>query len=356
MRDYRKKLKKVVTVGKINIGGNFPITIQSMTNTDTKDVSGTVNQIKKLEEVGCEIVRVSVPDNESAKAIKAIKERVNIPIVADIHFDYKIAIESIKNGADKIRINPGNIGSAEKVLEVVKVAKEYGVPIRVGANSGSINKKYEHLPKIDALVESALEEVRILESAGFYDIVISLKSSDILETVQANRKIHALVDYPVHIGVTEAGTLYNSLIKSSAALGTLLLEGIGDTIRISIAGDPVNEVITAKKLLTFLKMRKGVDVVACPTCARSNFDVEQVALEVEKFLSNIEEDITVSVLGCVVNGVGEAKDSDVGIAGVKDGIAVFYKGEIIGNYQKEKAFEILKEKIDVIVKERRGDT
>lgn len=340
-----KRKSKVVKVGNVLIGGGNPISIQSMTNTDTKNIYETVKQIKALEQAGCEIVRVSLPDIESARAIKQIKEKVNIPLVGDVHFDYRIAIEGIKNGIDKIRINPGNIGSEEKVKEIVKVAKEHCIPIRVGANSGSLPKDLEHLPRGAALVQAALKEVRLLEKFGFEDIVVSVKSSDVLETIEANRQIGKLIDYPLHVGVTEAGTLYNSVIKSSLSLGVLILEGLVDTIRISIAGDPVNEVIVAKKILTFLKLRSGPNIVACPTCARTVFNVEEIALEVEKRLSGVDRNITVSVLGCIVNGIGEGKEADVGIAGVKDGLVVFYKGNVVGTYQFEEGMKKLEELI-----------
>lgn len=337
---------KIVKVGNVLIGGGNPITIQSMTNTDTKDVQATLQQIDQLVKAGCEIIRVSLPDIESAKTIKELKRYVSVPIVGDVHFDYRIAIECIKCGADKIRINPGNIGSEEKVVEIVKVAKEYGIPIRVGANSGSLPKDLENLPRFKALGEAALREVRILEKYGFENIVVSVKSSDVIETIQANRYIAQLVDYPLHVGVTEAGTLYNSLIKSSLALGVLISEGLVDTIRISIAGDPVNEVIAAKKILTFLKLRAGPNVIACPTCARAVFDVEKIALEIEKKVINLSKDITISVLGCIVNGIGEGKDADVGIAGIRNGVVVFYKGEIVGTYTLEDGINKVKELIE----------
>ncbi len=348
----KRRETKVVKVGNAFIGGGHPISIQSMTNTNTENVESTINQINELEKAGCEIVRISLPTLESARKVKEIKQRVSIPVVGDIHFDYKIAIEAIKNGIDKIRINPGNIGDESKVEEIVRAAKEYKVPIRVGANSGSLPKDLENLPKAQALGEAALREVKILEKYGFEDIVISVKSSDVLETIEANRYIAKLVDYPLHVGVTEAGTLYNSLIKSSIALGVLILEGLVDTVRISIAGAPVNEVIAAKKLLTFLHLRKGPNIVACPTCSRTVFDVENVALEVEKMLSDIDEEITVSVLGCVVNGIGEGKEADVGIAGTKSGVVVFHKGEIVGTFTYEMGMEKLKEYVEKVIEEK----
>lgn len=356
-----KRISRTVRVGNLIIGGGASIIIQSMTNTDTKDVEATVKQIKTLVDAGCEIVRISLPDLESARKVGVIKERLRelnaeAPLVGDIHFDYRIALEAIKHGIDKIRINPGNIGSESKVAEVVKAAKERGIPIRVGANSGSLPKDLEHLPPAQALAEAALREVRILEKHGFEDIVISVKSSDVIETIESNRYVAKIVDYPLHVGVTEAGTLYNSLIKSSIAIGTLILEGIVDTLRISIAGDPLNEVIAAKKLLTALHLRKGPNVVACPTCARTVFDVEAVALEVEKLVADVQEDITISVLGCVVNGIGEGKDADVGIAGVKDGVVVFYRGKIIGTYKFDEGLIKLKELINQILADRKDKT
>ena len=344
------RISKMVRIGNVEIGGGNPIAIQSMTNTDTRNVDETVEQINRLVQAGCEIVRVSLPDLESAKSVRQIKARTSVPLVGDIHFDYRIAIEAIENGIDKVRINPGNIGDSSKVLEIVKAAREHNVPIRVGANSGSLPKDLEHLPKAQALGEAALREVRLLETHGFDDIVISVKSSDAIETIEANRYIARLVDYPLHVGVTEAGTLYNSLIKSSIALGTLITEGLVDTMRISISGDPINEVIAAKKLLTFLHLRNGPDVVACPTCARAEFDVEKVALEVEEKLAKIDKKITVSVLGCVVNGIGEGKEADVGIAGTKGGVVLFYKGHIVGTYPYDEGIAKLEEYVNQLVK------
>ncbi|HCI30042.1 MAG TPA: flavodoxin-dependent (E)-4-hydroxy-3-methylbut-2-enyl-diphosphate synthase [Fervidobacterium sp.] len=344
------RASKMVKVGDISIGGGNPIVIQSMTNTDTRDVEKTVEQINNLVRTGCEIVRVSLPDLECAKKVKEIKERISVPLVGDIHFDYRIAIESIKNGIDKIRINPGNIRDPSKVLEIVKIAKERSVPIRVGANTGSLPKDLEHLPREQALGEAALREVKLLEKHGFNDIVISVKSSDAIETIQANRYVAKQVDYPLHVGVTEAGTIYNSLIKSSIALSTLIMDGLVDTLRISISGNPVNEVISARKLLTFLHLREGPDVVACPTCARSVFDVEKVALAIEEKIAKIDKKITVSVLGCIVNGIGEGKEADVGIAGTKGGVVLFYKGQIVGTYPYEEGINKLEEYVKELTK------
>ncbi|AEH51160.1 flavodoxin-dependent (E)-4-hydroxy-3-methylbut-2-enyl-diphosphate synthase [Pseudothermotoga thermarum] len=320
-------MRKAVRVGKVIIGGGSPVSIQSMTNTPTVDVEKTVQQIVELQMAGCEIVRLAIPDFESAKALKQIKEKVSIPLVADIHFDHRLAIESIKNGADKIRINPGNIGAKWKVQEVARVASEYKVPIRVGSNSGSIPKEFEKYERSVALAEAALREVRYLEEVGFENIVVSAKSTDVLETIKANEYIASKVDYPIHLGVTEAGTYEMAVIKSSIALGYLLLKGIGDTIRVSIAGDPVKEVVVAKKLLIALGLRKGGQVIACPTCARAEIDVEEIAKKIEPLVE--KTNLTVAVMGCVVNGIGEGKHADIGVAGTKSGVVIFRKGEIL---------------------------
>ncbi|QTA38251.1 flavodoxin-dependent (E)-4-hydroxy-3-methylbut-2-enyl-diphosphate synthase [Thermosipho ferrireducens] len=320
-------MRKEIKIGSIKIGGNNPVVIQSMTNTNTENISATLKQINELTNAGCEIVRVSVPTINAAKSLKSIVRNVRVPIVADIHFDYKIAIESIKNGANKIRINPGNIGGEEKVVEVIKAAKDYGVPIRVGANSGSIPKDLHNLPKVEALCEAALREVRLLEKHGFENIVVSVKSSDVYETIEAYERIFKLIQYPLHVGVTEAGTYDWAVVKSSIVLGYLLMKGIGDTIRVSVAGDPIEEVIIAKRILISLGLKEGIQVIACPTCSRSEFDVEFVAKEIEKGI-NMERNLKIAVLGCVVNGIGEGKDADIGVAGIKDGAVIFYHGKI----------------------------
>ncbi len=336
-------MTRAIKIGEVTIGGGNPIVIQSMTNTRTVDVETTVRQIIQLQMVGCEIVRLAVPDLESAVALKQIKSRVSIPLVADIHYDYKLAIESIKNGADKVRINPGNIGSKWKVQELAKVAREFQVPIRVGANSGSIPRDFEHLDFASALAEAALREVRYLEEVGFENIVVSVKSSDVLETIKANEYIATKIDYPIHLGVTEAGTYEMAVIKSSAAMGYLLLKGIGDTVRISIAGDPTTEVIVAKKLLIALHLRKGGQVIACPTCARSEINVEEIAKRIEPLVE--QTNLTVAVMGCVVNGIGEGKHADIGVAGTKTGIVVFKKGKILKTVSHQSLEEELKELI-----------
>ncbi len=335
----KRKIKKVISIGKVKIGGNYPIAVQSMTNTLTKNVESTVNQIKELEKVGCEIIRVSTPDIESCKALKKIKEQINIPIIADIHFNYKLAILSIENGADGIRINPGNIGSEQRIKEIVICAKRHNIPIRVGVNSGSIKKeilqKYGS-PCVDALVESCIENVKIIEKYSFDNIKISLKSSDVLTTIESYKKISEIFDYPLHIGITEAGTVKSGTIKSSVGLGILLYHGIGDTIRVSLTGDPVDEVFVAYKILDSLGIRKrGVEIISCPTCARTEIDVIKLADTVENKLKNIKIPLKIAVMGCVVNGPGEAKEADFGIAGGKGVGLIFEKGKILKKVKEE---------------------
>lgn len=324
----------VVRVGDVLIGGGNPITVQSMTNTKTSDVNKTVEQIKRLEDAGCDLVRVSVPDFESASVLKEITSLSRIPVIADIHFDYKLAVESIKNGAAKVRINPGNIGQDWKVKETVKIAKEYGVPIRVGANSGSLDKRFSSYEKPIALAESALAQVKILESAGFEDIVISLKSSSVIETIEANKYLYNKTDHPLHLGVTEAGFGLDSTVKSSIGIGTLLLNKIGDTIRVSMSGDPVQEIEVGLSILRSLKLRRGVDVISCPTCARTEIDVEALARKVNSWVGNTDADLSVAVMGCVVNGIGEGTEADIGIAGTASGGVIFVKGEIVEKVER----------------------
>ncbi|TYB94836.1 MAG: flavodoxin-dependent (E)-4-hydroxy-3-methylbut-2-enyl-diphosphate synthase [Kosmotoga sp.] len=335
------------------IGGDHPVTIQSMTNTRTCDIEKTTSQIKELESSGCEIVRVAVPDEESADAIKSLVSLTDIPLVADIHYDYKLAIKSIKSGAHKVRINPGNIGTEWKVKEVVKVAKDYHIPIRVGANSGSIKSDFKHYSPEKALAESALSEVRLLEKMTFKDIVISAKSSDVYETVKANEYIHSKVDYPLHVGVTESGIGIDGTVKSALGIGILLSKGIGDTIRVSLPGNPVKEVIVAKSILKSLGMKKGVTIIVCPTCGRTEIDVEMIARRVEKATRNINGNIKIAVMGCVVNGIGEGSNSDIGIAGTKEGAVIFINGEIIETVKKEKIEEKFMKHLNRIIKNRR---
>ena len=336
---------RTVRVGNLKMGGQNKVLIQSMTNTKTKDVEETVKQIKRLEEVGCEIVRVAILDIQDAKAVKQIKQNISIPLVCDIHFNPDLAIESIRSGADKIRLNPGNIENEDKIREIVSLCKERIIPIRIGINAGSLNKKYEHSEQ--SMIESAKDHLRILESMDFRDIVLSFKSSDPLECIKAYRLASETFDYPLHLGVTEAGGLINSTIKSSLALGNLLLEGIGDTIRISISDDPVEEVKIAKKLLRACGLKKDVpNLISCPTCGRIQYDMLPIVKEMEDYLETIDKDITIAIMGCPVNGPLEAKRADIGVAGGKDSAVLFQKGEIIKTIPQNDIIKILKEEID----------
>lgn len=337
-------MTKKIKIGNLYIGGGEPIRIQSMTNTKTKDVEKTVEQILRLESLGCEIIRVAVPDMESAKAIGKIKAKIHIPLVADIHFDYKLALEAIYNGADKIRINPGNIGEPEKVKKIVDEAKRYGIPIRVGANSGSLPKeileKYKS-PMPEAIVEAALNQVKLLESFEFDNIVISVKSSDVLTTIKSYEILSRRTNYPLHVGLTEAGTFLSGCVKSSIAIGHLLLQGIGDTIRVSLTDDPEKEVIVAKEILKGLKLKRGVNIISCPTCARCNVNLIKIANEVEKRVGNLDLDISIAIMGCAVNGPGEAKEADIGIAcGIGEGL-LFKKGKIVKKVKENELVEEL---------------
>ena len=328
-----RELTKEIRIGDRVIGGSYPILIQSMTNTKTQDVDATVEQILRLEDAGCEIVRCTVPDMEAAKAIGEIKKRIHIPLVADIHFDYRLAIAAMENGADKIRINPGNIGSDERVRAVVEKAKEYHVPIRVGVNSGSLEKKYiEKYNGVTAegLVESALEKVAMIEQFGYDQLVISIKSSDVMMCVKAHELIADKTPYPLHVGITEAGTIISGNIKSSIGLALILNQGIGDTIRVSLTDNPVKEVEAAKIILKTLGLKKGgIEVVSCPTCGRTRIDLIGLAKQVEEMVSSYDYDLKLAVMGCVVNGPGEAKEADLGIAG-GDGCGVLIKhGEVV---------------------------
>ncbi len=343
-------MKRTVNIGGVLVGGDNPISIQSMTNTDTRDVVKTVEQIKRLTEAGCEIVRSAVPDMEAAEAIKSIKKQIDIPLIADIHFDYRLALECIKNGIDKVRINPGNIGSIDRVKAVADAAKTKGIPIRIGVNGGSLEKdlleKYGG-PTADALVESALRHVEILDGVNFSDIVVSIKVSSVPVMIEAYRKFNEISDLPVHIGVTEAGTMRGGIIKSSIGLGTLLSEGIGNTMRVSLTADPVEEIYAAKDILKALEIRKsGVTLVSCPTCGRTRIDLIGIASEVEKRLANVDKDIKVAVMGCVVNGPGEAREADIGIAGGNGEGLIFKKGEIIRKVPESAIIEELMAEIE----------
>lgn len=338
-------MKRIVNVGGVKIGGDYPISIQSMTNTDTRNASETAAQINRLADAGCEIARVAVPDNEAAEAIKKIKENIGIPLVADIHFDYKLALKCIENGIDKVRINPGNIGSIDRVKAVADAAKAKGIPIRIGVNGGSLEKdlleKYGG-PTADALVESAMRHVEILDSVNFFDIVVSIKVSSVPVMIEAYRKFDKISDIPVHIGVTEAGTMRGGIIKSSIGLGTLISEGIGNTMRVSLTADPVEEIYAAKDILKALELRKsGAVLVSCPTCGRTKIDLISIAGEVEKRLQSIDKDIKVAVMGCAVNGPGEAREADIGIAGGDGEGLIFKKGEIVKKVPEDKIIEEL---------------
>lgn len=341
---------KVIKIGDRVIGGGNPILIQSMTNTKTEDVESTVKQILKLEEAGCEIIRCTVPNEDAAKAIREIKKQIHIPLVADIHFDYKMAILAIENGADKIRINPGNIGGEDNLKAVVNAAKAKNIPIRVGVNSGSLEKelveKYGGVTA-EGIVESALDKVRMIEEAGYDNIVVSIKSSDVMMCVKAHELIAPKCKYPLHVGITESGTVKSGNIKSSIGLGIILSQGIGDTIRVSLTGDPVEEIISAKLILRTLKLREGgIEVVSCPTCGRTNIDLISLASEVEKLVTGYNLNIKVAVMGCVVNGPGEAKEADIGIAGgIKEGLLI-KKGEIVKKVPESELLNTLKYELD----------
>ena len=328
---YSRRKTRVVKAGNVLIGGDNPVVIQSMCNTDTRDVSATVSQIKALEKAGCEMVRVAVPDMTAAQAIGKIKEQISIPIVADIHFDYKLAVEAMAQGIDKIRINPGNIGSREKVRIVADMAKEKGIPIRIGVNSGSLQKdllkKFGGHVTPEAMVESALSHVKILEECDFRDIVISIKSSNVPFSIEAYSLLSQAVDYPLHLGITEAGTVYSGTVKSAVGIGSILAMGIGDTIRVSLTGDPTEEIKAAKEILKSLELRKfGVEMISCPTCGRTQIDLISLAQQVEEKCRNINKNIKVAVMGCAVNGPGEAKEADIGIALVHVEGLIFKKG------------------------------
>ena len=346
---YREHTK-IVKIGDRIIGGGNPVLIQSMTNTPTEDVKKTVAQIKRLEKAGCEIIRCTVPTMEAAKAVKEIKNRISIPLVADIHFDYRMAIAAMENGADKIRINPGNIGSKEKVYAVVKEARDRQIPIRVGVNSGSLEKelveKYGGVTA-EGIVESALSKVHMIEDMGYDNLVVSIKSSDVLMCIKAHEILAEKTNYPLHVGITESGTVWSGNIKSGIGLGVILYEGIGDTIRVSLSGDPVEEIRTAKLLLRTLGLRKGgVEVVSCPTCGRTKIDLIGLANQVEEMVADYPLDIKVAVMGCVVNGPGEAKEADLGIAGgIGEGILI-KKGEVVKKIPETEFLSTLRYELD----------
>ncbi|MBN2260937.1 MAG: flavodoxin-dependent (E)-4-hydroxy-3-methylbut-2-enyl-diphosphate synthase [Clostridiales bacterium] len=345
-----KKIKKIVRVGNLEIGGLNPVAIQSMTTTKTQDIKATVNQILALEKSGCEIVRVAVPDMASALAIKEIKKEIHIPLVADIHFDYRLAIEAINGGIDKIRINPGNIGERWKVKEIVDRIRDKNIPIRIGVNSGSVETylidKYKG-PTPEAMVESAINHINILEDLNYDKIVLSLKSSDVLKTIRAYELMHEKSNYPLHLGVTEAGTLIGGTVKSALGIGHLLLNGIGDTLRVSLSADPVEEIKVAKMILQDLDMRLfGVKLISCPTCGRTNVNIIDIANKIESALEDVKKPITVAVMGCIVNGPGEAREADIGIAGGIGEALLFKKGKAIRKIKEENIISELLMEID----------
>ena len=344
-----RKLTREVNIGGLLMGGNHPVIIQSMCNTDTRDVEATVKQILALEAAGCELVRVAIPDMVAANAVGEIRKHIHIPLVADIHFDYRLALRVMELGIDKVRINPGNIGDEDKIRQVVDMAKEKHIPIRIGVNSGSLEKelveKYNGVTA-EGIVESALDKVKIVEDLGYDNLVVSIKSSDVMMCAKAHELIAEKCKYPLHVGITESGTVFSGNIKSSVGLGIILSQGIGDTIRVSLTGDPVEEIKTAKLVLRTLGLRKGgIEVVSCPTCGRTQIDLIKLANEVETLVAGIPLDIKVAVMGCIVNGPGEAKEADIGIAGGKGEGLLIKKGEIIKKVPEDQLLATLKEEL-----------
>ena len=353
----QRRITREVKIGNVPIGGGKPIVIQSMTNTDTRDVQATLSQIVQLAEAGCEVVRVAVLDMQAAETLTAICRESVLPVIADIHFDYKLALKSVENGVQGLRINPGNIGQRWKVQEVIKAVREKGIPIRIGVNAGSLEKdlleKY-HGPTSEGMVESALRHVKILEEEDYRNIKISLKSSNVPLMIDAYRKMADMADYPLHVGVTEAGTIRSGLVKSAVGIGTLLAEGIGDTIRVSLTGDPIEEIPVALNILRVLGLRNdGIELISCPTCGRTQVKLAEMAEEVERRLENLprsDKRLTVAVMGCVVNGPGEAREADFGIAGGKGVGLLFRKGEIIARLPEDQLLEALMDKIEEYLK------
>ncbi len=345
----RKKTRQIM-VGSVPVGGLAPISVQSMTNTATQDVDATVAQIQRLQAAGCEIVRVAVPDAEAAEAVAAIKPRISIPLIADIHFDYRLAIAAVRAGADALRINPGNIGNVKKVSAVVNCAKDFGISIRIGVNSGSLEKdllKKHGGVTAEAMVESALRHVELLKSLDFHRIKVSLKASDVARTVAAYRLLSAQTDVPLHVGVTEAGTLFSGIVKSALGIGTLLAEGIGDTIRVSLTRDPVDEVRVGFEILKALGIRqRGPEIISCPTCGRCNIDLFNIVEQVEQALLTTSTPVKIAIMGCVVNGPGEAREADIGVAGGDGSAILFRKGKVVKKFPQDKLVDVLLKEVE----------
>lgn len=344
---FERRKTKQIYIASVGVGSDNPVSVQSMTNTDTRDIQATVYQINELEEAGCELIRVAVVDKQAAESIQQIKKNISIPLIADIHFNYELALAAIKNGADALRLNPGNIGSEENIKKVVTLAKERSIPIRIGINAGSLERCFADLPPSDAMVASAIKHIKILEHLEFNLIKVSLKSSSVPTTIEAYRKLSEMVEYPIHLGMTEAGTLRTGSIKSAIAIGTLLAQGIGDTIRVSLTENPTEEVLIAYDILKSLEIRqRGLNLISCPTCGRSEIDVIKLAKQVEERLKHIKKPVTVAVMGCAVNGPGEARHADIGIAGGKGKIVIFKKGEIINTVLEDQILEMLLNEIN----------
>ncbi|MBU4228583.1 MAG: flavodoxin-dependent (E)-4-hydroxy-3-methylbut-2-enyl-diphosphate synthase [Candidatus Atribacteria bacterium] len=344
----RRKTRSV-KVGNLEIGGNAPISVQSMTNTDTKNISDTVSQIKRMEKEGCELVRVAVPDLESCYSLPLIKKEISIPLVADIHYNYKLALKSIEFGVDGLRINPGNIGNSEKMKLVIKSAKKMDLPIRFGINSGSLDKnilKKHKKVTPQALIESAVNVIKILDELNYHNIIFSIKSTDIINTIEANNIFSSKYDYPLHLGITEAGPPFQGIIKSSVGIGALLSQGIGDTIRVSLTGDPVEEIKVGYEILKALHLRqRGLNIISCPTCGRCKVDLNKIVKKVERQIRNIHKPLTIAVMGCMVNGLGEAKEADIGIAFDKEKGVLFKKGKVLGKFNDKIIIKRLIEEI-----------
>ncbi len=345
-------------IGNVPVGGGAPVAVQSMTNTPTADVSATVSQIERLQKAGCEIVRVAVPDKQAADAISAIKAKISIPLIADIHFDHRLAIAAACAGEDELRINPGNIGSTQKVKAVVDCAKDVGISIRIGVNSGSLEKdilEKHNGVTADAMVESALRNVALIKSFDFHQIKVSIKASDVVRTVEAYRRLAAQIDLPLHVGVTEAGSLYSGVVKSALGIGTLLADGIGDTIRVSLTRDPVEEIRVGYEILKALGIRRrGPEIISCPTCGRCNIELFSIVEEVEKALLTTSSTIKIAIMGCVVNGPGEAREADIGIAGADGSGILFRRGKVVKKFPQEKLVEILLEEVAAYERNNRG--